>query len=98
MGYVETQNFASLQRTLYVIISRSENGAADTNQSAAFLNGDRVILAHAHGNLLEIRVLREINGFQFLENLMQVLKFLAHLLHVVREGGHAHHTVDFNIF
>ena len=89
---------SALEEQSNVIVTGSENGAADTDQGAALLDSNGVILGHAHGKFFEIRVLQEEVSFEFIEDLMQVVKFAAHLFLVVREGGHAHHPVDFNVF
>ena len=67
-----------------IVKSCSKDFAPHTHHRRAFLDGNRIVVRHAHRNLLELRLVREIIVFQRVENRLQVLEFLAHFVLVRR--------------
>ncbi len=75
-----------------LIISFTKNVSANTHQGATSLNGLRVVMRHAHGELAESVVGSKPVGLDFMKEIGQGLKLLAHLLHIVGIGSHAHQS------
>ena len=80
-----------------LIIPNSKNGASDPYEGTALFNGDSIVIRHAHGDLFELLMIRKEVCLKGLENIVQVPEFAAHLIHVLREGGHAHHPADADV-
>ena len=85
------------KRQLNIINPCTKNLASYAHQSRAFLDGNRIVIRHAHRDFLELGLASEIVFLQCVENLLQVLEFLADFVFVVGEGSHAHHTADTDV-
>ena len=75
-----------------LIESFTENSASDADECASFLDGQRVIVGHAHGDFLELVRVLEVCFLHFVEETGQYIKFMRYLFFVFRVAGHTHYT------
>ena len=75
-----------------LIVSFSEDAASHSDKGAAVLDGDGIIVWHAHGDFLETRLVGEVFLLDFQEEVTQRLELPCRFFTVVGEGSHSHYS------
>ena len=77
-----------------LINSFSKDFGSYTNHGRALLYGDRVIVAHAHGEFAKLRIINEESCFHSVENLFGKTEFTSYLLRIVGKRSHHHESTN----
>ena len=78
----------------FSIFSCSKDVGANAHEGSAVLYGDVPVIAHAHADLFESRIVGKVLVAKGKEGVVNLLKLACHLFHVVGESRHCHHSCD----